>query len=152
VRALFVAFADIYDTNGERIAAIKQHLVALLGRAFLKLDVPGVQSDGVIIKPCGLSTAYLVVLEVKNEIGEGMADPYNKGNLAYRKYCCPSIILVIAGPWLRVLGGVYLESSHTAFNKLSLAWWRQFRSKPTALRITTVFHVGVSHFHPSVIL
>ncbi|KAI0244943.1 hypothetical protein BJV78DRAFT_1339844, partial [Lactifluus subvellereus] len=60
--------------------------------------------------------------EVKNEIGTANADPYNQASLAYRKYwadssrddirtrCyCPSIILAIAGPWLCVLGGVYLQ-------------------------------------------
>ena len=46
----------------------------------------GVKSDRVMPQPCGLSTAYLLIQEIKNEIGEGHADPYNQGSLAYRKY------------------------------------------------------------------
>lgn len=124
VRALFGAFADIYTSKEERIAAIDRHLVPLLGSSFDIVVVQGFKSDGVIMQPCGFATAYLVIREFKNEIGTGHADPYNQASLSYRKYwadpsrdairnsChCPSIILAIAGPWLCVIGGVYLQKA-----------------------------------------
>lgn len=86
VRALFGAFADIYTSEGERIAAIDKHLVPLLGSSFDIVEVQGVKSDGVMVQPCGLATAYLAIREVKNEIGTAHADPYNEASLSYRKY------------------------------------------------------------------
>ncbi|KAG6914878.1 hypothetical protein DXG01_014771 [Tephrocybe rancida] len=122
IRALFRAFADIYTTKEQRTNAINEHLNSLLGTEFVVVDAPGVKSDGVIIHPCGPHYAYTVLREDKNEIGTGNSDPYNQASLAYRKYWaqrsydvirsnsyCPSIILSIAGPWLCVLGAVYLE-------------------------------------------
>jgi hypothetical protein len=86
VRALFGAFADIYTSKGDRIAAIDKHLVPLLGSSFDIVVVQGAKSDGVIMEPCGLSSAYLAIREVKNEIGTGHADPHNQASLSYRKY------------------------------------------------------------------
>lgn len=61
-------------------------MVNLLDSAFTETAVSGVKSDGVMIQPCGKSTAYLVIREIKNEIGTASTDPYNQGSLAYRKY------------------------------------------------------------------
>ncbi|KAF5363522.1 hypothetical protein D9756_000153 [Leucocoprinus leucothites] len=124
LRALFKAFAGIYDTKEKRIAAIDKHLRDLLGSQFIVVEGAGVKSDGVISQNCGATIAYLAIREIKNEIGTASTDPYNQGSLAYRKYWagepqdairrnshCPSIILAIAGPWLCVLGGVYLQKA-----------------------------------------
>jgi hypothetical protein len=86
VRALFGAFADIYTSKGERIAAIDRYLVPLLGNRFGTAEVPGAKCDGVITQHYGLSTAYLAIREVKNEIGTVHSDPYNQASLSYRKY------------------------------------------------------------------
>ncbi|KAG6910125.1 hypothetical protein DXG01_012884 [Tephrocybe rancida] len=139
LRSLFRAFADIYATKEQRTGAIEKHLSSPLGAQFVVVDAPGVKSDGVIIHPCGRYYAYTALREDKNEIGTGNSDPYNQASLAYRKYWaqpsresdlfvfvsfsnlylledvirsnsyCPSIILSIVGPWLCVLGAVYLE-------------------------------------------
>ncbi|CAG8637197.1 3197_t:CDS:2, partial [Paraglomus occultum] len=66
--------------------------------------------------------AITLVMEDKNEIGAGGNDPSIQGACAYAKYwaqnwvknicensCCPSFILAIAGPWICILGAVYLE-------------------------------------------
>ncbi|CAB4395380.1 unnamed protein product [Rhizophagus irregularis] len=66
--------------------------------------------------------AIPILWEYKNEIGAGGKDPSIQGGCGYAKYwaqsqtikirnssCCPSIILAIAGPWICVLGAVYLE-------------------------------------------
>ncbi|KAG6848911.1 hypothetical protein H0H93_012907 [Arthromyces matolae] len=120
VMELFNTFAEIYDTKSRRIEAIDQCLEELLGRSFITVESEGVKSDGVIQQPCGLSSAYVVIRQVKNEIGTESADPYNEACLFYRKYWtsqhqlmkrsyCPSILLAIAGPWLCVAGAVYVD-------------------------------------------
>ncbi|KAI0254034.1 hypothetical protein BJV78DRAFT_1188082 [Lactifluus subvellereus] len=100
------------------------HLVPLLRSTFDIVEVQGVNSDGVILQSCGPYSvnAYVAIRAIKNEIGTANTDPYNQASLAYRRYwadssrddirtrCyCPSIILAIAGPWLCVLGGIYLQ-------------------------------------------
>jgi hypothetical protein len=86
IRALFSAFAAIYGTEEDRIAAFSQHLHALIGGTFLTVRAEGVKSDGIMPQPCCGSLAYPSLTETKNEIGTGHSDPYNEGSLAYRKY------------------------------------------------------------------
>ncbi|KAG6888306.1 hypothetical protein C0992_008871 [Termitomyces sp. T32_za158] len=122
VRELWNAFAGIYHREEDRIEAITPPLAKLLDDTFQVREISGTKSNGIMIEPCGLSTVYLVIEEVNNEIGMGQADPCNQGGLAYRKYWatqtairklshCPSIILAIAGPWMCVLGAIYLEKA-----------------------------------------
>ncbi|KAG6894623.1 hypothetical protein C0992_005366 [Termitomyces sp. T32_za158] len=122
VRELWNAFAGIYHREEDRIEAITPPLAKLLDDTFQVREISGTKSNGIMIEPCGLSTVYLVIEEVNNEIGVGQADPCNQGGLAYRKYWakqtairklshCPSIILAIAGPWMCVLGAIYLEKA-----------------------------------------
>jgi hypothetical protein len=86
VKGLFKASADIYATEEKRARAIDRYLTDLIGLAFLTIEAPGVKSDGVVMQSCGISTAYLVIRDINNEIGMGNSDPYNQGSLAYRKY------------------------------------------------------------------
>jgi hypothetical protein len=86
VKQLFKVFAAIYDTVGARLTAVKEQLTAALGKGFDEISALGVKSDGVMIQPCGPSRGYLLILEVKNEIGTGSSDPYNQSSIAYRKY------------------------------------------------------------------
>ena len=44
----------------------------------------GVISNGVISTSCHESMAYLLIQEVKNEIGMGHSDPYNQASFAYQ--------------------------------------------------------------------
>jgi len=86
IRALFSAFAAIYDKEEDRIAAFSQHLHTLIGGRFLTVETEGVKSDGIMSQPCCGSSAYPSLTETKNEIGTGHSDPYNQGSFAYRKY------------------------------------------------------------------
>lgn len=86
VRHLFKVFADIYSSESERVQRIEAPLRSLLGRKFTVENIQGVKSDGVMTQACGESIAYLVIQEIKCEIGMGHSDPYTQGTLAYRKY------------------------------------------------------------------
>ena len=84
VRNFLVAFSQIYQDERERIEAIKATMRHLLGRELLVGLDDKDKSDGVIMQPCGRSTAYLLMLEV-NAFPDHTA-PYNRGSLAYWKY------------------------------------------------------------------
>ena len=86
VERFFSTCADIYRTEDSRLKAVNDQLSELLGFRLVVVQEDGVKSDGLIIHPCGSSLAYLAILELKNEIGTGNADPANQGSLAYRKY------------------------------------------------------------------
>jgi len=76
----------LHKDENKRASAIEGPLRILLDRAFIATRASKVESDGVIVQPCGRSIAYLMIQELKNEIGEGSSDPYNQGSLAYQKY------------------------------------------------------------------
>ncbi|KAF8592735.1 hypothetical protein K439DRAFT_1656135 [Ramaria rubella] len=103
VRSLFQASADLYEDKQARTNQITKHLAKLINSAFISAKQPDVLSDGVIMQSCGITYAYLGILEVKN--GTAHSDPSIQGCLAYRKYWVSATSL--AGPWLCVLGGVY---------------------------------------------
>ena len=83
---IFYVFSDLYKDEDKRASAIQRPLRTLLGRAFTITKVDKVESDGVMHQPCGHFTAYLMIYELKNEIGEGGSDPYNQASLAYQRY------------------------------------------------------------------
>ncbi|KAI0296951.1 hypothetical protein B0F90DRAFT_1635421 [Multifurca ochricompacta] len=126
LRKLLASCADLYTLELPRVKTINIYLNALLGASLTSVSVPNTSTsaDGVIIHTSCNSYAYLVIEEVKNEIGTGNADPYTQASLSYRRYwgepswdifrrCsyCPSIILAIAGPWMCVAGGIYLDKA-----------------------------------------
>lgn len=82
----FSTCADIYKTEDDRLKAINNHLTKFLEAPFIVVQETGVKSSGVIVQPCLAYKAYPAILEIKNEIGTGNADPVNQGGLAYRKY------------------------------------------------------------------
>ncbi len=61
IKALFEAFADIYDTVAERTTAIDKHLKAILGTPFIVVKAKGVESDGAVVQNYGASVAYLAM-------------------------------------------------------------------------------------------
>ena len=86
VRSIFDVFSRIYNDEKERVQTIQEHLQSLLGRKLAVVAEKGMISDGVISQSCHKSMAYLLIQEVKNEIGTGHSDPYNHASLAYRRY------------------------------------------------------------------
>ncbi|KAL5638886.1 hypothetical protein ACGC1H_003298 [Rhizoctonia solani] len=112
-----------YEHEDKRGMALKTHLSIILGRDISSERVSGCMADGVIKwrAPNNALQAYYSVLELKNEIGGSKCDPSIQGAESYAKYwcqdevnpirtlsCCPSFILAVAGPWMCILGGVYL--------------------------------------------
>ena len=102
------------------MATLQNQLNTTMAAAIDNETVP----DGVITVPVESmhETATLLLLEVKNEIETGVSDPTTQGALSYvqcwaqerlknfRLCCnCPSIILAVAGPWICVMGAIYLE-------------------------------------------
>ncbi|QRV96607.1 kinase domain protein [Ceratobasidium sp. AG-Ba] len=117
---------DIYLNDGQRASAIGDYLEVLLGRQISVHRTNGCVSDGVIrTPPCvgaNARRAYLLIMEVRNEVGTCDSDPSIQGAESYARYwsdgtldtvrktsCCPSFILAIAGPWMCILGAVYLD-------------------------------------------
>ena len=135
VRSIFDVFSRIYDDEKERAQTIQGHPHTLLGRRLGVVVEKGVISDGVISTSSRESMAYLLIREVKNEIGTGHSDPYNQASLAYRRYWAGVgktdqmwlslmlswieeklvlhcyCILAIAGLWMCVLGGVFVQKT-----------------------------------------
>ncbi|KAI0293185.1 hypothetical protein B0F90DRAFT_1764110 [Multifurca ochricompacta] len=123
VKALQRAFANLYKNEADRLEAIHAPLNALLGGNLTHTSETGVTADRTITEACCGSTAYIAVLEMKNEIGTAHADPFIQAGLSYRRYwgysgqvireCsyCPTIILAIAGLWRCVSGYIWLGGS-----------------------------------------
>jgi hypothetical protein len=86
IKIFLNACAGLYENENMRIKAIENSFRTLLGCPYFVYKAQGTESDGVIVEICGGNNAYCVIIEVKNEIGTGHADPYNQGSLAYRKY------------------------------------------------------------------
>ncbi|CAE6423060.1 unnamed protein product [Rhizoctonia solani] len=93
----------------------KSGLEELLGKLWQPKE-PGVIPDGEAIVSSG---GYCILMEMKNEIGAGGSDPSIQAAQTYSwvwrnsklldQCSCPSILLAIAGPWMCVLGAVFLN-------------------------------------------
>ncbi|CAE6389813.1 unnamed protein product [Rhizoctonia solani] len=122
-REHFLVSQDLYEHENNnpraRDEATRTSLGGLLGNALQKITVHGVQADGVIT---GRDATPLMIMEMKNEIGAGSSDPSIQAAQSYTRYwssagarhwlnwcCCPSILIAIAGPWMCVLGAVFLK-------------------------------------------
>ena len=80
--------------------------------------------DGNLMTDVGNQVAYRMILEAKNEIGKGGYDPTIQMSLYYHNYwsqedsqrirdicCCPTFGIAIAGPWMCILGAIFLEDA-----------------------------------------
>ncbi len=85
-RELLSVSSEFYGTETSRLSRIKPTLHRLLKSMFVNVRSERMESDGVIQHPSCDGNAYVVILEAKNEIGEGGSDPYNQVSLAFRKY------------------------------------------------------------------
>ncbi|QRV96600.1 kinase domain protein [Ceratobasidium sp. AG-Ba] len=118
----------VYACEAQRTLAVKNHLKSLLGVEAITVEpANSCTADGVIMTKSHVAiddpSAYLLVMEVKNEVGTGDSDPSIQGAKSYARYwsddnldyvrkasCCPSFILAIAGPWVCMLGAVWTEN------------------------------------------
>ncbi len=125
VNPLMNDMADGYKTEKDRCMMLEKYLSKIIWPIDDTKNDDGTISDGVILLPLERfrESAMLFLFEIKNEIGTGHCDPTVQGALSYvrrwaqdkfecfRRCCnCPSIILAVAGPWICVLGAIYLES------------------------------------------
>ncbi|KAH8990253.1 hypothetical protein EDB92DRAFT_1799093, partial [Lactarius akahatsu] len=118
--------AALYSNEGKRVAATRTPLGVAICHGLSTLSVPcddyTMEFDGGLTEVCGGAQA-LVVLEVdKNEVGTDGRDPSHQCSLGFRSYyarnepirnscCCPTFLTAIAGPWMCILGAVYVESA-----------------------------------------
>ncbi|KEP48695.1 putative kinase domain protein [Rhizoctonia solani 123E] len=90
-------------------------LCYLLGDTLQRIKTNGAEADGVIT---GTNLAYLVIMKIST----GSSDPSIQAARSYKRYwsdiatedwlnwcCCPSILIAITGPWMRVLGAIFLD-------------------------------------------
>ncbi|CAE6428928.1 unnamed protein product [Rhizoctonia solani] len=98
--------------NGQASDRDASGLEQLLG----KLLKSGVAPDAVATASDG---GYCLIVEMKNEIGTGGSDPSIQAAQSYSRVwqtsrlldrcCCPTILIAIAGPWMCILGAVFLD-------------------------------------------
>ncbi|KAL5634282.1 hypothetical protein ACGC1H_006180 [Rhizoctonia solani] len=106
---------NLYGGTQARNEAIRSSLGRLLGGALQETQANGVESGGAITGP---EATCLIILET----GMGPSDPSTQAAQSYTRYwsnsaarrwlnwcCCPSIIIGIAGPWMCVLGAIFLD-------------------------------------------
>ncbi|KAF8604048.1 hypothetical protein BDV93DRAFT_410490, partial [Ceratobasidium sp. AG-I] len=115
---------DMYSTEEYRWEELQPCLIAALSTDIDEYSIPKCKADGVIkfIDPNAGLFAYCAIVEINNEIGTGKSDPSIQAAQSYARYwseenlsgfrrmcCCPSLIIAVAGPWMCVLGAVFLD-------------------------------------------
>ncbi|KAG8932642.1 hypothetical protein FRC02_000818 [Tulasnella sp. 418] len=120
---LFGVASKLYPLKKDREEAVKPLLEQLIGSVFYEVpSMRDAQSDTALRTQCqGDLMAARVLMEMKNEIGTGGSDPSIQGACSYKFYwsddradrlrkscCCPTFIIAIAGPWMCILGGVFV--------------------------------------------
>ena len=94
--------------------------------------------------------AYRMILEAQNEIRLGRCDPTIQMSLDYRNYwsqktsqrignicCCPTFGIAIAGPWMCILGAIFLE--HLVVQPLTPFIFLRTTPTKSFTRITRIF-------------
>ncbi|CAE6483227.1 unnamed protein product [Rhizoctonia solani] len=94
------------------------HLLGtMLGGLLLRAEEYNTRPDGVAPTSNG---AWCIIMEMTNEIGAGGSDPSIQAARSYSRVwkslpgfvdrcCCPSILVAIAGPWMTILGAIFLD-------------------------------------------
>ncbi|KAG8694312.1 hypothetical protein FRC11_002276, partial [Ceratobasidium sp. 423] len=109
----------LYSEEDGRDDKSRTPLATVLGGVLSKVWVRGAQPDGA--NPTD-DSAWCIIMEMKNEIGSGACDPSIQAAQSYTqcwktkpasdllsRCCCPSILIAIAGPWMSVLGAIFLK-------------------------------------------
>lgn len=116
------ASADKYFNEDGRMKKMREILSKIFGTIALTSYGKGCSCDGLLTAKVGLLDAYIGIIEGKNEVGSDGTDPSLQGAVYYRDYwsqtvveqirdccCVPSFIITITGPWICVLGGIFLN-------------------------------------------
>jgi hypothetical protein len=89
VQKFIKASSAVYAREDARFDAIELIINDLLGWELIATRSKKVTSDGVIRFSRNRFTGYLLILEVKNEIGTGGSDPFLQASFAYQLYHAP---------------------------------------------------------------
>ncbi|KAF9433529.1 hypothetical protein BGZ76_009319 [Entomortierella beljakovae] len=117
------ASADLYKDENARMTTIREILGKIVGDIVDAVcGGSDSRSNGVLLTSVGDQRAYRMILEGKNEVGAGGCDPTVQLAQYYRTYwsqtntelfrdncCCPTFGIAIAGPWMCIIGAVYLD-------------------------------------------
>ncbi|RIB07705.1 hypothetical protein C2G38_2252459 [Gigaspora rosea] len=122
VMDIISASADKYFIEDGRMNNMREILSKIFGTIVLTSYAKGCSCDGLLTAKVGLLDAYIGIIEGENEVGSGETDPSLKAAIYYRDYwsqtvveqirdccCVPSFIITITGPWICVLGGIFLN-------------------------------------------
>ncbi|CAE6494428.1 unnamed protein product [Rhizoctonia solani] len=141
-------YKDESIRRGGRDESSRRLLGTVLGGLLMKSGDYDTRPDGVATTSNG---AWCIIMEMKNEIGSGGSDPTIQAAQSYSRCwkslpgfvdrcCCPSILIAIAGPWMSVLGAIFLD--RPVIQPLTdFLWVGDNPSKPSDVdRIARVFH------------
>ncbi|KAF8599125.1 hypothetical protein BDV93DRAFT_609465, partial [Ceratobasidium sp. AG-I] len=114
---------NLYLTEESRMTTLLSDFLSFFNLEFTPENV--VKCRGGVLKAMTIGSgpeAYCAVLELENEMGAGDSDPSVQAAHSYAIYwsqkkmealrkicCCPSLIIAVAGPWMCILGAVYLD-------------------------------------------
>lgn len=144
----FPTSQQLYEQEFGRDQSSHANLGELLGGLLSKTSKHRVEPDGMSL---GHDGAPCIIMEMKNEIGSGKSDPSIQAAQSYsrswrdpshllERCCCPSILIAIAGPWMSILGAVFLD--RPVIQPLTdYLWVGHNPAKPSDLRyVARVFH------------
>jgi len=115
--------ARIYQSEPERQKIFNEKIRELFNEELANISLDDKSSnDGVLESIVHSRKVLRLLVEMKNEIGTGGCDPTAQAAVSFAKYytqdkkeamlklCnCPCFIIGLAGPWICILGAVYVE-------------------------------------------
>jgi len=115
--------AKIYRSKPDRQQVFNEKIRQLFGEELRLIHLDDNSSnDGVLECNVHSKSVLRLLVEIKNEIGTGGCDPTVQAEASYAKYYTqkknaemlkwcnwPSFLLCLAGPWVCVLGAVYVK-------------------------------------------
>ncbi|KAG9100389.1 hypothetical protein FRC06_004165 [Ceratobasidium sp. 370] len=154
IEDLLLSAQALYDVEDNRKLEMYRYLGMILDAQVAQQAIKN-NGDHVILSRYSKSmslSGYCAIVGAKNEIGTGDCDPSVQGAESYGRYwsqdmmdgfraasCCPSFIIAIAGPWLCILGAVYVEQ--VVVQPLTDFMWmgRQPHEEGRLRRLTQIF-------------
>ncbi|KAF0551116.1 proteinkinasesubdomain-containingproteinpkl/ ccin9 [Gigaspora margarita] len=116
--------ANIYSGEKFRREEFHERLRELFNESVIMLVLDETSNDGCLYLNVHTFTVLYFLIEIKNEIGTGKCDPTTQAAAFYAKFYAqkeyeqilkgcnmPCFIIGLAGPWICVLGAVYVEKA-----------------------------------------
>ncbi|PFH48717.1 hypothetical protein AMATHDRAFT_5521 [Amanita thiersii Skay4041] len=113
----------IHTQESERVADFKLTLKKILERSVRQeANTNNRMADGVCSIEINHISVPILTIELKRELGEGSCDPSTQVGFSARQSwiekhfshvrdqcCCPMLMIAGGGPWMAILGGVFLD-------------------------------------------